>query len=190
MEHQSAIDFIINKMRADIPSRLRYHSLDHTLAVMKSVQSSATRAGISSTDLNLLLTAAAYHDSGFLYTYTNHEEEGCRIVRENLPDFGFTPSQIDTICGIIMATKVPQTPQNKLEKLLCDADLEYLGGDDYFTISRKLFDELKLNGHKLTEDQWLNIQINFLEEHNYWTDWAVKNLAPNKRKVLESLKSA
>ena len=190
MKHQSAIDFIINKMRTDIPSRLKYHSLDHTLAVMKSVQNSATRAGISETDMKLLLTAAAYHDSGFLVSYRNHEEEGCKLVRKHLPKFDFSEKQIEIICGIIMATKVPQKPKNRLEKLLCDADLEYLGGEDYFTISKRLYDELILNGHSLSEEQWLNIQINFLEEHNYWTDWAVTNLAPNKKKVLDSLKSA
>ena len=189
MEHQSAIDFIVNEMREKIPSRLKYHSLDHTLAVMKSAQNLANRAGINGSSLKLLLTAAAYHDSGFLVDYHNHEEESCNIARKHLPRYNFTSDQIEQICGIIMATKIPQSPKNDLEKFLCDADLEYLGGDDYHTISRRLFDELRLNGFDLSEEKWLDIQINFLQDHHFWTDWAVENLDPNKQKVLDSLKN-
>lgn len=189
MEHQSAIDFIINQMRDKIPSRLKYHSLDHTLAVLKSIQSSSRRAGVNGEDLRLLLTAAAYHDAGFLNTYKNHEEESCSIARTHLPKFGFSEDQIEKVCGMIMATKVPQSPNTHLEKLLCDADLEYLGGDDYFTISNRLYEELHLNGHPISEEEWKKIQINFLEQHHYWTDWAIKNLTPNKEKVLQSLQA-
>ena len=187
MEHQSAMDFIINKMRGTIPHRLMYHSLDHTLSVIKCVERSATRSGVEGDDLKLLLTAAAYHDSGFLNSYTNHEEEGCKNAQKILPKFGFTDEQISKVCNMIMATKVPQSPKTELEKLLCDADLDYLGGDDYYTISNKLYDELLLNGQNIDKEQWLNIQIRFLESHHYWTDWAKENLAPNKDKILRNL---
>ena len=189
MEHLSAIDYIINKMRAKIPSRLKYHSLDHTLAVFKSVQGAAQRSNVSEHEMKLLLTAAAYHDSGFLFNYKNHEEEGCKIAQKVLPEYGFESKDIEVICNMIMATRVPQSPQTKLEKLLCDADLEYLGGEEYHTISRRLFEELNLNGHSLSEKEWLKIQISFLEQHHYWTDWALKNLKPQKEKVLQALKT-
>ena len=34
------------------------------------------------------------------------------------------------------ATKIPQTPLTKLEEIICDADLDYLGREDFFEISR------------------------------------------------------
>ncbi|WP_417593004.1 HD domain-containing protein [Owenweeksia hongkongensis] len=187
MEHQSAMDFIINEMRGNIPPRLKYHSLEHTLSVIKCVERTATRTGVIGDDLKLLLTAAAYHDSGFLNSYTNHEEEGCKNAKRLLPKFDFNAEQVEIVCNMIMATKVPQSPKTELEKLLCDADLDYLGGDDYYTISNKLYEELVLNGQDIDKGKWLSIQIKFLESHHYWTDWAKENLAPNKDKILKSL---
>ncbi|MEO6230707.1 MAG: HD domain-containing protein [Ferruginibacter sp.] len=66
--------------------------------------------------LEELEIAALYHDTGFIYVYNNHEEKGCEIAREQLPGFGLTPENIDNICALIMATKVPQLPMNELQK--------------------------------------------------------------------------
>ena len=34
-----------------------------------------------------------------------------------LPEYGYSTGQIDRICGMIMATQIPQTPHNKLEEI-------------------------------------------------------------------------
>ena len=189
MDYQKAIEYIIARLRQELPANLKYHSPEHTLSVVRSAEQLGERHGISLHEMQLLLTAAAYHDSGFLRTYRNHEEVGCKIVEEILPDFGYKPEDIDIIKGMIMATKVPQKPNTLLEKIICDADLVYLGGDNYDNISRTLHKELTLNGINLDEDQWLDMQINFLESHNYWTEHYLNRLSPNKKNVLDRLKS-
>jgi uncharacterized protein len=88
-----------------------------------------------------------------------------------------------------MATKIPQSPDNLLEKILCDADLDYLGGNNYGEISESLRDELGLNGIQLSAEEWLNIQIAFLEKHHYWTDFALSVLKPQKQVVLDRLRA-
>ena len=65
------------------------------------------------------------------------------MAREILPAYGLTRDQIDTICGMIMATRIPQSPSNQLERILCDADLDYLGRDDFYEIGGRLFEELR-----------------------------------------------
>tara|TARA_R110002050_G_scaffold99409_6_gene206099 strand:- start:8266 stop:8847 length:582 start_codon:yes stop_codon:yes gene_type:complete len=188
MEHTKAIDFVLRKLQNELPANLRYHSMEHTLAVLHSAEYLAKKEGLSEDEIILLLTAAAYHDSGFTVAYKNHEEIGCEIAAEALPQFGYTPEQITAIKSLIMSTKIPQSPSNKIEKVLCDADLDYLGGDNYGEISDSLRDELGLNGIVLSAEEWLGIQIKFLEKHHYWTDFALKVLKPRKQLVLERLR--
>lgn len=188
MNYKKAIDHILDRLQHELPDNLRYHSLGHTLGVLQSSRYLADKEGITPDELKILATAAAYHDSGFIHTYKNHEEEGCRIVSDTLPEFGFSQDQIERINRMIMATKIPQNPETHLGKILCDADLDYLGGDSYGEISRSLYDELGLNGVEMSQDEWRDVQIRFLESHHYWTEFGVRVLTPRKREVLEKLK--
>lgn len=187
MNSEKAIDYIVSRMRKDLPSRLLYHSLDHTIGVMKSARHIAEAEGVNHEDMKLLLTAAAYHDSGLLKVYEKHEEVSCELAREHLPQFGFTAEQVKAIEGMIRATRVPQSPVTHLEKILCDADLFYLGGEEYESISQRLYDELLQNGYEISDKEWLDIQIAFLKEHHYWTDYSLSRQAANKQAVLSRL---
>ena len=118
-------------------------------------------------DIKLLRIAVCFHDAGFIYTYKDHEEKSCEIAKDALPAYGFSQEQIGKVCGMIMATKIPQKPNTKLEEIVCDADLDYLGRDDVYTIAKTLFDELKVNANLTDEKKWNDIQINFLKSHFY-----------------------
>ena len=139
--------------------------------------------------LDLLHTAALFHDVGFLSTYKGHEEAGCLYARRVLPDFDYKPTQIDTICGMIMATQIPQTPFTKLEEILCDADLDYLGRDDFEPIAHSLYDELTVREMVADELAWNRIQVSFLGSHHYWTPTAIATRQANKEEHLNSLKT-
>ncbi len=189
MDYQKAIEYIITRLKQELPANLKYHTPEHTLSVIEAAEKLGERHGISMHEMQLLLTACAYHDSGFLRVYREHETISCEIAEEILPNFGFNLEDLAIIKGMIMATKVPQQPHNLLEKIICDADLVYLGGDNYDSISTTLHEELTLNGIELNEEQWLEMQINFLESHNYWTDHYIDRLNPNKANVLRRLKT-
>jgi predicted metal-dependent HD superfamily phosphohydrolase len=104
-----------------------------------------------------------------------------------MKDLGIKQDVVDEVKGLVMATKIPQTPLNDLQKIICDADLDYLGRDDYPTISVKLFAELKHMNIISTEEQWKNLQINFLKAHQFHTSFAQKNREPKKQYWLKKL---
>lgn len=138
--------------------------------------------------LDLLKTAALFHDSGFMNTYYGHEEEGCRIAEQALPDFDYSPEQITVICRMIMATKIPQDPQTHLEMIISDADLDYLGRDDFEPIAATLFEELKVRNIVQEVDKWNQIQVRFIEEHCYWTQSECSRRNALKEKHLAALR--
>jgi len=183
-----AENFIRRKLKRNLPPQLTYHGFHHTEDVLNAVLQIATAENIAAEDIQLLRIAALFHDSGFTELYKHHEEKGCEIARENLPLFGFTEKDIDRICGMIMATKIPQRPLNKMEEILCDADLDYLGRDDFYTISRTLMEELIIYDVLKNEQRWDEMQVKFLGAHHYFTDYSKRERAPQKQQYLEALK--
>lgn len=189
MEFEKVKKFILAKLRKELPRSLTYHSLGHIKDVYKAAQKLAKLEGVKDEELTLLLTAVLFHDSGFLIQQREHERVGCEIARKHLPEYGYSETQIETICGMIMATRIPQTPHNKLEQIICDADLDYLGRDDFFTIGNTLYDELCMYGLIQTENDWNKLQVTFLEGHHYFTDSAIKLRKGKKDEHLAFVRS-
>ncbi len=181
--------YIKDKFRTELDSRLHYHNWEHTQNVIDAVEKIAPEEGIK--DTLLLKTAALLHDTGFLSNPVpdGHEQRSIDLAKKTLPNYNFTEEQIKAICQIIGATKLPQTPLNLEQKIICDADLHYLGTDSYTEKSHSLIQENRAMGNKIDDDQWKEQQIVFLERHHFFTEFARNTLEPKKRKTLENLKT-
>jgi len=185
--YKKAEQQILKKLEEGLPKYFYYHSLQHTIDVRNSAEVIAKQENIYEEEIMLLKTAAIFHDSGFLVQYDNNEEKGCEIARDLLPQHGFSLLQIDTICRLILATKVPQKPNDILEMIMCDADLDYLGTDSFDEISNNLKKELMWEGKIKTDEQWDLIQIKFLQNHKYFTDYSIRNREDKKNEHLTKL---
>lgn len=188
MEYERLYADMMLKLKEGLSPNLYYHGVHHTIDVLAALTHISKNENIGGEQLILLKTAALLHDSGFTETYTNHEEAGCRITRQILPDYGYSAQDIEIICGMIMATKIPQTPDNKLEEIICDADLDYLGRDDFYPISHSLFKELVFRGVLTDENEWNKIQIKFLSHHQYFTATCQNQREANKQQRIEEIK--
>jgi len=188
MDYHAAKAYILDKLERELADHLTYHGLHHTLDVLYTTEELCYLERISPYDSLLLKTAALFHDSGFTISTSEHEDFGCRIARHYLPRFGYTQREIELICGMIMSTKIPQSPRNYLEKIICDADLDYLGRDDFYDIGATLFEELKASRFLQNEQDWNRLQVNFLEQHRFFTSTNRRRRSPRKRKYLKELK--
>jgi predicted metal-dependent HD superfamily phosphohydrolase len=119
----------------------------------------------------------------------DHEKLSCELVREYLPQFGYTTEAIERICSMIMATSLPQQPKNKLEEILCDADLDYLGRDDFYTTGAKLYQEFIARDVVKNEAEWNKVQLHFLENHSYFTNTATKLRKQKKDAHLHEIRT-
>ena len=181
-------DLVFYKLEKGLNPDIKYHNVKHTIDVVNEAEKIARSEGVSNEDLLLIKTAALLHDIGFIIGYSDHEESSVKLAKEILPKFWYTQEQIQTISELIHATKSPPNPRNELEKIMCDADLDYLGRPDFIPVSKLLFEELfKFNMIK-SEKEWNKIQIKFLESHQYFTETARRNREVNKNIQLEKLK--
>ena len=185
-EHARA--YALGRLERELPATLTYHSLSHTRDdVAPATLRLAVIAGVSGEQRMLLHTAAYYHDIGFVVQRADHEAIGARIAAETLPRFGYTPRQIDIIHGLIMATRLPQSPRNLLEQLMADADLDALGRADFPTRNQALRDELAAYGCHWDDLEWYRDQLSFLVSHNYWTDAARLVRGEQKKQNVEMI---
>ena len=189
MQLKQAGKFILKKLKAELPGHLSYHNIDHTRDVYESAARIANAEKMPGHELKLLLTAALYHDSGFIKIRNGHEIESCKIARQYLPRYNYHPDEIDVICDMIMATRIPQSPKTHLEEILCDADLDYLGRDDFFILGAKLFAELCFEGLIKNEEEWDREQIEFIGAHRYRTATSIKLRQPKKEEYIKLVKS-
>lgn len=189
MQLAKARRYILSQLQQGLPGNLYYHGIHHTRDVVASALTIARAEGVKAHDLRLLETAAWMHDCGFIVQYSNHEEAGCKLAQSWLPHFEYSEADIAVVCGMIMATKIPQSPLNLLEQIICDADLDYLGRDDFSQIANTLFEELKLmmpGGLEIHD--WDKIQIRFLESHQYFTPFSNLHRKPKKEQNLQFIK--
>lgn len=178
-------DFIVEKMKRELPSTIVYHNVIHTLDVHDAVIRLGALEGLNENEIYLLRAAALLHDSGVTISFEDHEEHSAEIADECLPAFGFSPGEIEIVKNLIMATKLPQTADTLMKKVICDADLDYLGRADFFVTAQKLRLEWEYAGNKINLSDWYVIQMNFLRNHKYHTQTAIR--LRNARK-LENLK--
>ncbi len=165
---------ITHRLSAELSPDLVYHCDRHTLQdVLPAAERLGRAAGLDDESLLYLMTAALFHDTGFLTQYHDHETASMAIARSTLPSFDYTPKQIDTVVMIIEATRMPQRPRCELQQLMCDADLDLLGRDDFWELNRQLLEETRCFGtFSLTDEAWFTSQIRFLEDHRFFTPQA------------------
>jgi predicted metal-dependent HD superfamily phosphohydrolase len=126
---------------------------------------------VSEKDRILIETAALYHDIGMLRDYREHEKESVQIARASLPEFGYAADDIEQVTKMIMTTRLPQSAKTLNEMIICDADLDYLGRGDFFMIAERLRYEWNILKVKVTTlTQWYELQVSFLEEHEFFTN--------------------
>lgn len=165
-----ARQYVVKRLNSELTAQHTYHSVHHTVDdVVPAADRLAARAGIEGEDLLLLRTAAYFHDIGFVVNRANHEVIGADIARTVLPGMGYQPEQIDAICGMIMATRLPQSPRTLLEKILADADLDVLGRDDFLERNAALRAETATFDSPQSDEQWYQAQLQFLRHHDYQT---------------------
>jgi class 3 adenylate cyclase/ligand-binding sensor domain-containing protein len=185
----SAKDYIINRFKTEIDKDLHYHDLTHTLNVYKALDIYLENENISEHESIMLKTAALYHDSGFLYIYDNNEGRAMQLIREILPQFNYSVKDIEIIADLIKKTSLKLEPETKLQKILCDADLDYLGTENYFSRSMKLRKEWAVRGKEMSTEEWCELQVEFLQRHKYYTKTAQKYREPIKNENIQKIKT-
>lgn len=175
------------KLENELSPKFTYHNAAHTARVMEIARQLADEEGLDDETKTIIATAGLFHDAGFLTGLDNHEERSCTLARELLPAYEYSSQQVEEVCRLIMATKDPKISKDKLEAIICDADLSYLGADSFQTHSAKLYKELKVLHNVPKIENWSEKQVDLMRSHQYFTASAKKLFDEKKQQNLQHL---
>ncbi|MEZ4945084.1 MAG: hypothetical protein R2804_06125 [Cyclobacteriaceae bacterium] len=183
-------EYVTKRMKEELSLDLCFHNWDHTSVVVSASHRIATTSQISEQDSEILMIAAWFHDLGFIHQYQDHEKESQKIAKSFLMSIHFDDKRLSEVISCIEATRMPQSPKTFLERILCDADMAHLGSPDYLNRLALLRKEwlIKL-GKAFTDKQWYTENVNFLEQHKYFTLYAWGRYHAGKIKNISRLKN-
>lgn len=186
---ESVSQFVLDYFDNHIDSRLIYHNKKHTQFVVDAVTQIANHYQLNDNDFFIVITAAWFHDVGYLIDADNHEAASAEIAKTYLAGMAVESGTISKIINCILATKMPQKPVVLLEEIICDADLFHLGLDSFDKKNKLLRKELNdFRETKISKPDWLQKNIEFLEHQQYFTDYCRILLDDGKIKNLKELK--
>jgi hypothetical protein len=179
---------IIYKLRLEIGSDILYHDARHTMDVIQSAERIAHAEELDELSILHLKIAALFHDTGYLIDAHNHELKSVELFQNHALGYTLDESSMNTIEELILATRVPQTPQNHLQSILCDADLDYLGRRDFPVLSEFLYLELLCQKRVADRNEWNQMQLQFLNSHCFHTRYASENRVDRKLQNIAELR--
>src|SRR5579859_6352419 len=166
-----------------------FHNINHTEEVVKNAEAIAAACRLNDDQINTVLIAAWLHDTGYRQGAEGHEQRSSDNAERLLKEWGASDQKIQDVIRAIMATKMPQNPRDIMGEVLCDADLAHLGAEDFQVCGTDLREELGRHHNKSFEsdEDWFKFNLNFLENHRYFTDYGKSVLYEGKRRNIKRL---
>ncbi|MEJ2731564.1 MAG: HD domain-containing protein [Deltaproteobacteria bacterium] len=188
--------YIRELFRDELPVGIKYHDAEHTLHPAKGVVAVANNIAISENisehDRELLIAAAYFHDTGYVREYDKNEPIAARMAGRILKLIGYKPGEIKRIQNIILSTDLAREPKSHIGKILCDADFDHLGREDFFELDAKIRQGRRARGIDVSDDaKWYRGTLEIITKHRYYTEsqkqWREKKKQENISMLLKKL---
>jgi len=186
---QESEKFIRDLFKKKGRKNLTYHNIAHTEYVAKQAKFIGKKSGLSDEALSIVIVAAWFHDSGFIVSSRDHEEESKKIAREFLTSKEVSEDFMNSVDFCIEATKMPQNPADDLlAQVVCDADMSYLSEDFYLDRTVQLRKEWNSESDtKLSRKTYYEETVDLFNNHRYYTDFGENEFTAGKAKNFQLL---
>ncbi|NEQ54449.1 MAG: HD domain-containing protein [Leptolyngbya sp. SIO3F4] len=182
-------DEVGRMLREDFPLLYSFHDYGHTLSVVKAANILSFYHDLTEQEKEVLILSAWLHDIGYLFDNREHEEAGAHYALHFLLEKGFSQNTSLQVRDAIRKTKLYAVPETKVQMILKDADLYHLSQPDFFVETEKLRLELyDLNVCTCSKEEWIQKNLDFMEQHRYYSEFASNYLTEGKLINMEVLK--
>ena len=186
---EQVAQYVSSMFGGNVDNGLPYHNRAHTQFVVGSAIQIANHYQLPDSDFFVVVTAAWFHDAGYLKTRDRHERESVKIADNYLRQLSVDQETIARVNQCIMATEMPQSPQNLLEEIVCDADMFHFGSDNFLEKNKLLRKEIETaTKTEISKEQWRLETVELMEKHHYFTDYCNLLLNDKKQQNLDKLK--
>ena len=168
-----------------------YHHYEHALDVMERAIYLWGKEWANEDEKEMLALAGLFHDTWFVIQYDKNEYIGSKIARNYLKTILYPEERIKKITELILATIPSRKPNNLLEQIIKDADLDNLWREDFFDKGDKLKKELELiKNIKIKDPDWHHASLDLFHVHTFYTKTQAKEREQQKKENFEKLRLA
>jgi len=180
---QDLEEYVFGLLQQKLPQNIYFHTAKWQEEIYHLVELYSRAEEISLEETLLVHTAALLMDVGYIWSYDEHENESIRFAREILPQYRYNEQQIQVVVNLIEATRGMRKPENKLEEILLDAEMSYLGRADFETLNELYFREMYEHQKVTSWDEWAKMQMVILSNHRFYTHVAnvLRDVSPEKQ---------
>lgn len=183
------IEELLARLGKGLDERCYYHCAEHSFRVLDESRHLAEAEGVGGREKELLLIAASAHDLGYTVSREEHERCSAALAAEYLAGEGVAPEEIETVRRIILATRLPVSPRDMAEKIICDADMSSTGSPDFPIWAGRLRRELaEMHGKLFSDREWVESEIRFLSGLAYHTSAGRARYEENRQNNIQWLK--
>ena len=184
-------EFVTDHFKKNIDSKYTYHSLAHTKRTVKIASLICENISVSKVEQEIVILAAWLHDCGIAELYDGHEDKSMEIAKKFLEEQHYSADNIEKIIACINSTKEGNKPENIIEMILHDANLIHLGKKNYFKRNKELFKEqTKSLGKSISNAEWKKMNIQFISENDFETDYCREKYADQRLINLSTLQES
>ena len=180
---------VLQTMREELDVHLFFHDIRHTLDVLEQTVSIAAREEVSEEELCLLKVAALYHDLGYIKGRKNHEENSVCLFLQAANEFELVEDHKTRIVSCIRATNFFDSPEGQLEKIIADANLDYLGREDFIQHDHTIYLEYLSDGDVTCRLEWYERLLKFMQSHQFRTASSIIKRADKKMENMAYVKA-
>jgi putative nucleotidyltransferase with HDIG domain len=185
--------YVFNLFKEKLSHQYVYHNYQHTLETAEAAEKLAKECELPGDDFEILLIAAWFHDTGYILTYSDHEDKSIEIARNFLSEKKYPADKINKVIECIEATKREVIPSTLPQQILCDADIMSIGDKNFFSKADLLRAEWEnFDIRYCNEIEWAETQLDFLSKATFHTAQAQKlygeQLALNLQEQRQKLK--
>jgi len=179
-----------------LPPELYYHNASHTLQyVYPEAKRLAKMEGINEDEMLILVLISLFHDTGFSIKYSDNEGDGAQMAKDYAVNSNNVVLQdaAQIAYDAILNTNMKSRPRNRYEEIIRDADLSILGKQEFLEWNIRL--RLEILNHPesgmyqlaLDEKKWIESQLVFLKNHQWFTQSAKTLYQAQKEKNIQQL---
>ena len=180
--------YVTNFISEQVPKEFAYHDVQHTLDVVASVKEIGQSFELGDGEMEMLVLSAWFHDTGYDKGAMGHEERSAKYAEDYLKKYSYSPEKLNVIKSCILATKMPHEPETLLQRIICDADLSHLGQTVYWDRCSRVRQEMTLTQSSImSEQEWIDFELKFINQHKYQTTVAQQLYGARKEKHIRQL---
>lgn len=184
-----ASKFSIKLLKENLPPSNIYHNINHTKEVVKNCNEIGRNCNLNDIEFEILILSAWFHDTGFIKSYYGHENISAEIAEDFLKRNNYKSNRAKKVKECIIKTNILYLPENKLEKILCEADLLYLSKPKFMRKANILRKEWENIGKFYSEKEWITLNINFMKNRSLFTKYGKEKYTVQREKNIKYLES-